>query len=320
MIKQLLSFAAMAAVAAGAQAETLNMLPSLSNAAYDAETHTITFDSSWGWVNWWMGDKDYSEYDEFVIEFEPVDYTVQLAIEYADDSASATAQAQAGASVCTLTLSEEGKAHVKQIAIQNSEAGTLVLTAAYFQNAVYVDPTADIVLFEGNEDMADNWYPGLEIPKDKIIAQGAGSKLTINYTTTGDGVSYKLCSDWTNEVVPGFADVAGFNEQYSSVWTSANPITYTFTEADITFLQETGDSSFRISGGGDGFVITKVTLTPAPADTSAVEAIEAVNENASVDVYTITGQKVKAGVANGEAINGLSKGLYIIGGKKVIVR
>ncbi len=71
MIKKLLSFAAVAALSLGvtSNAETLDMLPSLSNGAYDAATKTITFEKEWGWVNWWFGDKDYSEYDEFVLEF-----------------------------------------------------------------------------------------------------------------------------------------------------------------------------------------------------------------------------------------------------------
>ena len=308
MKKILLSSAAMFCMAFGVQAEKLDVLGNLSNDAYDAATKTITFGSAWGWVNWWFGDKDYSEYDEFVLEFEPVEYTVQLAIEYADDTANGSAQAQAGASVCTLPLDATGKAHIKQIAIQNSEPGTLVLTSAYFQNATVVDPTADIVLFEGEGDMADNWYPGLEIDKTKIINAGAESKLTIDYTYTGDGISYKLCTNWTNDIIPGFANVEGFNAEYNTVWTTVKPITYKFTEEDITTLKETADSSLRISGSGTGFVITKVTLTPAAGSgVNAVEAAAVSNDK----YYNLQGVEV---------VNPTAPGLYIHNGKKVIVK
>lgn len=265
MIKRLLSAVAVVAMSLGinASAATEDVLGSLNNELYDAATKTITFGAAWGWCNWWFGDKDCTEYDEFVIEFEPVDYTVQLSIQYVDAD-NGSAQAQAGESKCVLTLDAAAKAHVQQIAIQNAAADvTLTLKAAYFQNAVEVDPTEPVVLFEGSEDMSDNWYPGLQIDKTKIISAGAGSKLTIDYTCTGDGVSYKLSTDYTNVWLPGLENLEGYSSQYNTVYTSANPIIYTFTAEDIATLQGSSDSKFRISGGSDGFVITKVTITPA---------------------------------------------------------
>lgn len=111
--------------------KTLDMLPSLSNDAYDAATKTITFGAAWGWVNWWFGEGDYSEYDSFVIEFEPVSYTVQVMIQYNEGDDQAV-QAQAGESKIVVPLDAARKNSIKQIAIQNSEPGSLTLTAAYF--------------------------------------------------------------------------------------------------------------------------------------------------------------------------------------------
>lgn len=37
-----------------------------------------------------------------------------------------------------------------------------------------------------------------------------------------------------------------------------------------------------------------------------------------VDVFTLSGVKVKAGVKKAEALCGLERGIYIVGGKKVI--
>lgn len=52
---------------------------------------------------------------------------------------------------------------------------------------------------------------------------------------------------------------------------------------------------------------------------SVVEGIDA-DEAQIVDVYSIQGVRLKAGVAAAEATEGLPAGLYIVGGKKVIVR
>ena len=39
-----------------------------------------------------------------------------------------------------------------------------------------------------------------------------------------------------------------------------------------------------------------------------------------VDVYSITGVRLRAGVRANEATDGLCKGVYIVGGRKVVVR
>lgn len=38
-----------------------------------------------------------------------------------------------------------------------------------------------------------------------------------------------------------------------------------------------------------------------------------------VDVYTVSGVKVRSGVASGKAVDGLAEGIYIVGGRKVVV-
>lgn len=136
-----------------------------------------------------------------------------------------------------------------------------LLTSVALVATVLTANATDIVLFEGSEDMANNYYPGLVIQKQPIIDAGANSVLTIDFTKTGDGVSYKLCTNWTNTVLPSFENTPGYSEEWNTVYTQADsPITFTFTEEDVQCLAENGDQ-FRISGGGDGFVITKVTLS-----------------------------------------------------------
>ena len=52
---------------------------------------------------------------------------------------------------------------------------------------------------------------------------------------------------------------------------------------------------------------------------TAVEGVEVV-KNVPTDVYTIAGVKVRSNVKAGVATKGLPKGIYIVGGKKVIVK
>ena len=44
------------------------------------------------------------------------------------------------------------------------------------------------------------------------------------------------------------------------------------------------------------------------------------NVDGPVDVYTIQGTIVKRQVERSQALEGLSRGLYIVGGKKVLVK
>ena len=53
--------------------------------------------------------------------------------------------------------------------------------------------------------------------------------------------------------------------------------------------------------------------------TTGVDGIEA-EGNALVDVYTIGGVQVRSQVAASEATDGLAKGIYIVNGKKVVVK
>ena len=50
-----------------------------------------------------------------------------------------------------------------------------------------------------------------------------------------------------------------------------------------------------------------------------VLAGEAAGADRPVDVYTLGGVKVKAGVKKSEALDGLRHGIYIVDGKKVVL-
>ena len=52
--------------------------------------------------------------------------------------------------------------------------------------------------------------------------------------------------------------------------------------------------------------------------TTAIEGVSGETADRLVDVYTLSGVKVKGGVKASEALDGLQRGIYIVGGKKVV--
>jgi len=59
---------------------------------------------------------------------------------------------------------------------------------------------------------------------------------------------------------------------------------------------------------------------PVIVDKAGLEGVTADDSDATVDVYTVTGIRVRSGVARADALRGLAPGFYICGGRKVLVR
>ena len=83
----------------------------------------------------------------------------------------------------------------------------------------------------------------------------------------------------------------------------------------------------RSISGNSGYINNVATtetgtdrLTLSASITSGIGAAKVVDANAKVDVYTISGVKVRGNAAASSATSGLPKGLYIVGGEKVLVK
>lgn len=328
MIKQLLSCAAVAALSFSVNAETLDLslenLNSGWNSSYDKDTKTITFDGAWKGCGWWLGNTDYSKYDEVVVEFEPVEFDVKLVVEYNGDPkpAASDAMAPAGKDKVIVELNPEYKNDVMQIYIQNSAAGTLTLKAAYVQNAEVFDPTASVLLWEG-EQALDWWEHAVNIPVSDFKAAKiqAGDELAITYTLPTDGGSLKLQlleSSWSQHILPGFENVEGYQEEHGTVYFGqSGTFKMPLTEADVTDLTDAAANQ-SLMLVGDNFTVTKVEIL---RQQSGIENIVAeADANATVNVYNIAGQQVRANVLPAEATEGLAPGFYIVGSKKVLVK
>lgn len=88
---------------------------------------------------------------------------------------------------------------------------------------------------------------------------------------------------------------------------------FEFDEEKIEWIKETG-----FFPSGDGCWISKMVYVPTGQ--SSVSDIFVNEEPTTVNVYNMQGMLIKNGVNRAEAQDGLSSGLYIIGGKKVLVK
>ena len=88
--------------------------------------------------------------------------------------------------------------------------------------------------------------------------------------------------------------------------------------ADVDKLRRVGAVKFR-TVGASGEISFNVDYVAAKSE--PVSGISDVKEDANrlVDVYSITGNLIRKSVKASEATNGLVKGLYIVGNKKVVV-
>lgn len=88
------------------------------------------------------------------------------------------------------------------------------------------------------------------------------------------------------------------------------------TEGDKAFLPTR--CGFTIEGQTPQVSELQILHVASLAEVTAVKALK--NADAVVDVYDLKGNLVKEGVNAKDAVNSLSRGIYIIGGEKVIVK
>lgn len=201
MIKHLLSLAAVAALSAGfgASAETVDILDTFGSSgwdsSYDAETQTITYDKDWTGRGWWLGEADYSDYDQVVVEIEPVEFMVKIVCEYADNKdASNSVEMQPGTEKGVLVFNTEFKNKVSQIYLQSAKAGTVVLKAAYLENGVEIDPN---LIWEGSFEFS-GWQGGGAEFSSSAVKAGEVLCLTFEEAGADNGQVLVKGSDWSN--------------------------------------------------------------------------------------------------------------------------
>ena len=255
---------AVVAVAFGASAATLDLLPSLGSGgwgdrAYDATTHTITYTGSWVGCGWWYGDNpgvDYSEYDQFVLETEETTIGYSIVIQYNGGVDNTSVSVPAGRTGATVDLNAAGKSDVQQIYIQNHAEGTITVKAAYLQNEKVVDPAEPVVLVD-KDQVLSGWnsfkIESVDYAAAKVVA---GDQLVFEFNS--EGGSFKVCnpaSGWP--VMPFMEKAEGYSADYGTIYLPEDKHSFTFT-------LEQEDVDICLASGtivqGDKVTVTKVYI------------------------------------------------------------
>lgn len=157
---------------------------------FNPETNVISFYKQWDYrPGWWIGGKDYSEFDEFVLELDnPSKLKIQIVLEYTDTytkddkTINYNTTAQGDGDKIVLPLDADHKSSVRQIYLQytGSDATADAPKTATFKKA-YMN--ADVkgtstVLFEG-EQAFSLWDDKVLVDKDKFANVMAGDKIII---------------------------------------------------------------------------------------------------------------------------------------------
>ena len=293
MLKKLLfTFVACSCMTVGANAIEFDMLSSLGNggwgSTYNSETHTITIESAWSAGGWWLGEADYTAYDEMVMEIEPLDYAVFLAVSYVEDSdKQSSATAEAGTSKIVCLLDPERKNKVQAIWLQSSEPGDIVVKAAYLQSTAPFDPDAPVDFIENPQTLTDWNYFNI-VPYNFVVAQLAeGDVICMDYISENGG-AYKIVNPDGWGAYPFLTQAEGYNEEYGIAPFEAGEHTVKFklTAEDIAILNEKG-----MVIQGDGGTINKLYLERSA--TVAVNLVENSNNN-SVEFFTLQGVRIAA--------------------------
>jgi hypothetical protein len=108
--------------------------------SYDATTHTMTTTTRWAARGWDIGDGRYNGYDVIVVEFEAVDFSVTLRMEYVDMNGETKTLSQ-GASAGNTQVEIEIPDDIQQINyvyLMYENPGTLILTNADVLTGTYI--------------------------------------------------------------------------------------------------------------------------------------------------------------------------------------
>lgn len=228
--------------------------------------------------------------------------------------------------ILTYTFTEAGNDDA-QVLVKGSDWNNLLGTT----KITHKDMATGAVTVGVTQEMIDNCG-------GKIFLQGEGDCVCTKITKTGEfdakgvaaygaripGVSvFAVIPEGSAKVAVEFDAVPEWAQLCDKSWTDkefpseasneGKTVTYTITPEFVTAVAT--DKEFIINGGGANVV--KVYY-PSEGDDSGIAGIAA--EKKIVNVYDLAGRVVRHNIDSANAINGLAKGIYIVNGKKVLVK
>lgn len=227
--------------------------------------------------------------------------------------------------ILTYTFTEAGNDDA-QVLVKGSDWNNLLGTT----KITHKDMATGAVTVGVTQEMIDNCG-------GKIFLQGEGDCVCTKITKTGEfdaksvaaygaripGVSvFAVIPEGTAKVAVDFDAVPEWAQLCDKSWTDkefpsetsneGKTVTYTITPEFVTAVAT--DKEFIINGGG-----ANVVKVYYPSETESGIAGIAV-EKKIVNVYDLAGRVVRHNIDSANAVNGLAKGIYIVNGKKVLVK
>ena len=261
---------------------------------------SITYNSAaWGGMCSWMGGQDLTSYGKLVFEFaEPTTCNTQILVESLIEGNTGTAWGNVGITKLEYTITEKDNS-VKQVALQTSEAVTLVIKGVYLMS---VDETESTVLWEG-ECAFGNWENGFSIEAAKFADFVEGDAIEFVYTTdkSTDEPWYQFKTVFADTQTTLSSNASELNEYgCASVGASSTNYKIVLNAADIEMLKETG-----LYTNGHNVIVTKVNKVMVVTGVDTVKAVQHDGVR-----YNLSGQKVDASY----------KGIVIENGRKVVIK
>lgn len=228
--------------------------------------------------------------------------------------------------ILTYTFTEAGSESA-QVLIKGSDWNNLLGTTKITQK----DMATGAVTVGVTQEMIDNCG-------GKIFLQGEGDCVCTKITKTGEfdakgvaaygaripGVSvFAVIPEGTAKVAVEFDAVPEWAQLCDKSWTDkefpsetsneGKTVTYTITPEFVTAVAT--DKEFIINGGGANVVKVYYPTEDAGSGIAGIAA-----EKKIVNVYDLAGRVVRHNIDSANAVNGLAKGIYIVNGKKVLVK
>ena len=122
---------------------------------YDSGTKTITIGDDWSGKGWWFGDADYSDFDYFVVKFNPATATQGKIMVECDGSDSGEDGAFNELCLQKVVALPEGKAVTKQFYIQGPAESTYTLAEAFVCTQTYLDENGLTDMYDTSDGIND---------------------------------------------------------------------------------------------------------------------------------------------------------------------
>ena len=307
---------------------------------FDASTKIVTFYASNDYrPGWWFeiwDDKnkvnnaaDYSDYDNFVVEFDNPDaINVNVVVQY--KGSEVKSEASSNGTKIVVPLDPSLKKVVSQAFIQTpdevSETAPKVITfkKAYFENSVEAPKT--VAIWEGK--VALSWKEGgrVAIPADAFVNAKAGDVMTVCYDQLDGqwGQAQFNYGDWCEKPEVNFTEG---NVKFTKTLVPTDVYGWSFNsrETELVLTQDILDNikahKQTYTEDGTGYTVENVgliiqgsdltftkVLLPESAATNISNAVVAPKANVNAPIYNLAGQQV----------NKSYKGVVVQNGKKFV--